>query len=151
MSKRQVLLKPISALLILLFLYASISKSLDFKTFVGVKINQAFPNSWIPFLIWAMNCSEIAINLSLIFERICLVGFYALLILTIIFTLYAGSAFLHFFVYVPAPGVIRNLNWRQHLLFNLFFVTLAIISILLKSGNSFKTIITTNDPPKHFL
>lgn len=144
MTKRQVLLESISALLIMLFLYASVSKFLDFKTFTSEMNNQPFPNSWTPFMIWAIPLSEIAIALSLIFERTRLAGLYASFVFMIIFTIYAAAILLHLFSYVPCScgGVIRKLTWKQHLVFNLFFVALATIGIILKRGNLFKTIIT---------
>ncbi|HEX9510731.1 MAG TPA: MauE/DoxX family redox-associated membrane protein [Puia sp.] len=147
MTKRQVLLETISALLIMLFLYASVSKFLDFKTFIGEMNNQPLPNSWTPFLVWTLPSLEIAIAVSLIFERTRLAGFYASLVLMTLFTIYAGAILLHFFAYIPCScgGVISKLNWKQHLVFNLFFVALSVAGIILKRGNFFKTIITTKN------
>src|SRR6201999_871631 len=65
MFKRQVLLECISALLILLFVYASLSKFLDFHTFYHEMDNQPLPNSWTPFLVWFIPCMEVAISVSL--------------------------------------------------------------------------------------
>lgn len=146
MTKRQVLLESISALLIMLFLYASISKFLDFRKFIGEMNNQPFPNYLTPFLVWAIPTSEIVISLALIFERTRLVGLYASLVLMSLFTIYAAAILLHFFAYVPCScgGVISKLSWRQHLVLNLFFVTLSITGIILQRGKLFKTIITKN-------
>ena len=66
MLKRQVVLECITALLILLFLYASVSKFLDFKRFIDEMNNQPLPNSWTPFLVWGIPCLEIAISAALI-------------------------------------------------------------------------------------
>ncbi len=147
MTRRQVLLETISALLIMLFLYASISKFLDFRTFTGEMNNQPLPNVLTPFLVWTIPSLEIMISLALLFERTRLAGLYASLVFMTLFTLYAGVISLHFFSYVPCScgGVISKLNWRQHLVFNLFFVVLSIIGIILKRGNFFKTIITTKN------
>lgn len=132
MIRRQVLLELISALLIMLFLYASISKFLDFKRFIGEMNNQPFPNAFTPFLVWAIPCLEIAIAIGLIFERTRLAGLYASLVLMALFTIYTGSVLLHFFHYVPCScgGVIRKLTWGQHLVFNLFFVALSVTGII---------------------
>jgi len=147
MTRRQVLLETISALLIMLFLYASISKFLDFRTFIGEMNNQPLPNALTPFLVWTIPSLEIAISLALLFERTRLAGLYTSLVFMTLFALYAGTILLHFFSYVPCScgGVISKLNWRQHLVFNLFFVALSIIGIILKRGNFFKTIITTKN------
>jgi len=139
-----ILQETIAALLIILFLYASISKFLDFKTFVGEMNNQPFPNTLTPFLVWTLPSLEIAIALSLFFNYTRLVGLYASLFFMSLFTLYAGAILLHLFLYIPCScgGVIRKLSWRQHLVFNLFFLCLSVMGILLKRGIFFKTIIT---------
>lgn len=144
MIKRQVFLESISALLIMLFLYASISKFLDFQKFIGEMNNQPFPNFLTPFLVWAIPSLEIAIALTLIIERTRLVGLYASFVLMFLFTIYASAVLLHFFAWVPCScgGVISKLNWRQHLVFNLFFVAISVIGIILQRRKHFKTIIT---------
>ncbi|HEX2608998.1 MAG TPA: MauE/DoxX family redox-associated membrane protein, partial [Flavisolibacter sp.] len=101
MNKRQVVLESISALLIMLFLYASVSKILDFDRFIGETNNQPLPNSWTPFIVWTVPSLEIAISLALIFERTRLAGFIASTALMTIFTVYAAIVLLHLLEYVP--------------------------------------------------
>jgi putative oxidoreductase len=134
MSKKQVTLECVCALLILLFLYASVSKFLDFKTFIGQMNNQPLPNSWTPFLVWAIPLLEIAISITLLFEYTRLLGLYAALVLLIIFTVYTGIIMLHFFAYVPCScgGVIRKLTWGQHLILDLFYLFISVLGIILK-------------------
>jgi putative oxidoreductase len=146
MSKKQVLIEGVCALLILLFLYASISKFLDFKTFIDQMNNQPLPNSWTPFLVWAIPLSEIAISIALLFEYTRLLGFYASLILMTVFTLYTGIVLLHLFPYIPCScgGVIRKLTWTQHLILNLCYVSLSILGIILQRRKYFKPIFITN-------
>jgi putative oxidoreductase len=138
MTTRQLSLECIAALLIMLFLYASISKFLDFRHFIADMHNQPFPNALTPFLVWMIPCLEILISIALISGRTRLIGLYASLILMILFTIYTSSVLLHFFRYVPCScgGVIKRLSWRQHMYFNLFFVTLSIIGILLQTKGS---------------
>jgi hypothetical protein len=151
MSKKQVTLECVCALLILLFLYASISKFLDFKTFIGQMNNQPLPNSWTPFLVWTIPLLEITISISLLFEYTRLLGLYASLILMIIFTVYTGIILLHFFPYIPCScgGVIRNLSWTQHLFLNLFYILISVLGVILQHRrNFFKSILITT---KHSL
>jgi putative oxidoreductase len=140
MLRRQVLLEAISALLILLFLYASLSKFLDFRTFTADMNNQPLPNAWTPFLIWFIPCTEIAAALALIFESTRLLGFYASLALMGLFTIYTIIILLHFFAYVPCScgGVIKHLTWSQHLVLNLFFLGLSISGVLIQRNKSLK-------------
>ena len=138
MHRRQVILEVIATLLVLLFLYASLSKFLDFKTFIKEMNNQPLPNSWTPFLVWCIPCTEIALSIALIFERTRLPGLYGSLILMSLFTLYTIIILLHGFSYIPCScgGIIRRLTWRQHLVLNLFFMALAITGIILHHKNS---------------
>lgn len=141
------MLECISALLILLFLYASVSKFLDFKTFFKEMNNQPLPNSWTPFLVWFIPCSEILISVALIFERTRLLGLYGSLVLMGLFTIYAILILSHVFPYVPCScgGVIKRLTWRQHLVLNLFFVTLSIIGVIAQRKKSFHSIVITKN------
>jgi len=146
MFRRQVLIECIAALLIMLFLYASLSKFLDFGTFTGEMNNQPLPNSWTPFLIWFIPCSEIAICVALMIEPTRLAGFYASLVLMGLFTIYTGIILFHFFSYVPCScgGVIKRLTWKQHLVFNLFFVALSICGVILQRRKSHHSFFITN-------
>jgi len=146
MSKKQLLIEGIAGLLMLLFLYASISKFLDFKTFTGEMRNQPLPRSWIPFLIWGIPLLEVAISAALVFEYSRLPAFYASLTLMILFTIYAAAILLHFFPRIPCScgGVIRKLTWRQHLVLNLFFVALSAFGILLQRSKHLQSIFITN-------
>jgi putative oxidoreductase len=134
MHRRQILLEVIVSLLVLLFLYASISKFLDFKTFIKETNNQPLPNSWTPYLVWGIPFTEIAIVLSLLFEPTRLPGLYGSLVLMGLFSIYAIIILLHAFPYIPCScgGIIKRLTWRQHLVLNLFFVGMAITGIILQ-------------------
>ena len=128
---RKILIEIISSLLILLFLYASVSKWFDFKGFTGDMNNQPFPNWMTPGLVWTIPILEVLIALSLMFERTRMKGLYASLFLMSAFTIYTITVLMHFFGYVPCScgGVIKKLTWEQHLFFNLFFVAISVIAI----------------------
>lgn len=128
MHRRQILLEVIVSLYVLLFLYAGLSKFLDFRTFVKDLNNQPLPNSWTPFLAWFIPCSEIVLSLGLIFERTRLVSLYGSLVLMGLFSGYTLIILSHAFSYIPCScgGIINRLTWWQHLVLNLFFVGLGI-------------------------
>jgi putative oxidoreductase len=132
--KRKIIIELISSLLILLFLYASLSKWLAWRTFIGDMNNQPFPNWMTPFLVWTIPTIEVVIALALIFERVRVKAFYASLFLMSAFTIYTVAILFHAFRYIPCScgGVIRKLTWPQHLVFNLFFVGISILGIILK-------------------
>jgi putative oxidoreductase len=147
MLKRQVVLECIAALLILLFLYASVSKFLDFKRFIDEINNQPLPNSWTPFLVWGIPFLEIAISAAVAFEYTRLLGFYAALVMMILFTIYSILILTHFFPYIPCScgGVIRKLTWPQHLILNLLYVALSILGIILQRSKHLKPILITKN------
>lgn len=132
--KRKIIIEIISSLLILLFLYASVSKWLAFKLFIGEMNNQPFPNSLTPLLVWSIPIIEVLIAVALIFEKTRLPALYASLVLMFAFTIYTAAILLHAFKYIPCScgGVIRKLTWPQHLFFNLFFVGISLLGIMLK-------------------
>jgi len=144
MHRRQILLEIIVSLYVLLFLYASLSKFLDFRTFVKEMDNQPLPNSWTPFLVWFIPCSEIALSLALIFERTRLTGLYGSLVLMGLFSSYTLIVLLHGFSYIPCTcgGIIKRLTWRQHLVLNLLFVGLAIAGIVFQRRKAKHPLIT---------
>src|SRR6201996_3403809 len=147
MSKKQVTLECVCALLILLFLYASVSKFLDFKTFINEMNNQPLPNSWTPFLVWSIPFLEIGISASVMFEYTRLLGFFVSAVMMLLFTIYSILILLHFFPYVPCScgGVIRKLTWAQHLVLNLFYLAISIHGIILQRSAYLKPIYITKN------
>lgn len=138
--KQKVTIEIICSLLVLLFVYAAVSKLVDFQTFVIDMNNQPFPAFMKPILVWAVPLTELAIVALLIFDSTRLLGLYASLLLMVAFTFYTAVVLLHFFKYIPCScgGIIKNFSWQQHLVFNLFFVLITVIGIFkypLKPGN----------------
>lgn len=135
------MIEVISSLLVLLFLYTSLSKWLEFKRFTGEMYNQPFPHALTPWIIWLLPISEVVIVLALLFEKTRLAGLWASFILMLLFTVYTILILAHVFKRVPCTcgGVIKKLSWNQHLFFNLFFVGISLAGILLKR-NEFRNV-----------
>ena len=131
---KKIILEVIASLLVLLFLYTGVSKFLDFNTFIGEMNNQPFPNGLTPYLVWSLPSIEILLAIGLIFERTRLPALYGSLGLMGLFTIYTALVLFRFFPYVPCScgGVIKDLTWPQHLVFNLFFVAITFIGIKIK-------------------
>ena len=136
--KRKIIIEIISSLLILLFLYASVSKWLAFKTFIGDMNNQPFPNWMTPYLVYSIPVIEVLIAVGLIFEKTRVPALYASFVLMMAFTIYTVAVLSHAFRYVPCScgGVIKKLTWPQHLFFNLFFVSISLLGIWLKKRDT---------------
>lgn len=129
---QQRVIETVSALFILLFVYTSVSKSLEFAAFRNTI--QSFPiiGYYASFITSMVILSEVIIAFLLVFPFTRHTGLYGSLFLMIIFSVYIGYALL-FESKLPCTcgGVLRRMNWTQHLFFNLFFTALALTGVLL--------------------
>ncbi|QEC78856.1 MauE/DoxX family redox-associated membrane protein [Mucilaginibacter ginsenosidivorax] len=125
--KKQAIQDSLSALLVLLFVYASFSKYADFKYFQQSMHRQPFPNWLVTSIIWMLPPLEIAIAGLLAFSRTRLLGLYAFIIIMSLFTFYIVAILLNLFPIVPCScgGLIQSLGWLPHLFLNLFFILIA--------------------------
>ena len=128
------MVEVICSLLVLLFLYTSISKLLDFKHFIADMNNQPFPNWITPWLVRILPATEILIVAGLLFEKTRLAALWASFLVMLLFTIYTLLVLAKFFSIVPCScgGVITKLTWGQHLVFNLFFTGISLTGIVLK-------------------
>jgi len=128
------MVEVICSLLVLLFLYTSISKLLDFKHFISDMNNQPFPNWITPWLVRILPATEILIVVTLLFEKTRLAALWASFLVMLLFTIYTLLVLAKFFSIVPCScgGVITKLTWGQHLVFNLFFTGISLTGIVLK-------------------
>ncbi|HEV8285066.1 MAG TPA: MauE/DoxX family redox-associated membrane protein [Chitinophagaceae bacterium] len=131
--KRNLIIEIISALLILLFVYTASSKLLNLETTYGQMNNQPFANWMTPYLVWGISLAELLVSGLLMFKRTKNAGFWASLILMTAFTGYIAAILLRFFDRVPCScgGVIKQLGWTNHLYFNLFFLGISAVGLLL--------------------
>jgi len=128
------LIEIISALLIFLFVYAAVSKLLDYQKF-QVQLSQSpLLTPFAGWVSWIIPFLEIIISLVLAFRKFRLLGLYASFSLMVMFTAYI-IAIAKFSDYIPCScgGVLQNMSWNQHLVFNIAFVLLALVGIVLHS------------------
>ena len=120
-------LSTIYLLLTLLFIYTAASKLLDWDGFVYDLNNQPFPNSLTFVLAVFLICSELAVIGCFFFKCSRVIGLWISMSLMLLFTLYTALVLFNVFDRVPCNcgGVIKNLSWPQHLLFNIFFTLLS--------------------------
>lgn len=118
--------------LILLFVYTAISKWWDFELYTKQMDAQPFNNKFTPLLTIGLPIIELITSLLLFIPRLRIIGLYASLMLMVSFTIYIWLVVHNHFGYIPCPcgGVIKKLNWWQHLTFNLYFVIITIIAIM---------------------
>jgi uncharacterized membrane protein YphA (DoxX/SURF4 family) len=134
--KKSTIAEIISFLFIVLFLYTSISKLMEFSVFkhqIGASPVLS-PIAW--WIAWLIPALEIIVSLMLIIPAFRLRGLYASTILMIAFTAYI-IIILNFSKEIPCScgGVIEQLSWTQHIFFNSVFIVLGIIGIMLLSSS----------------
>lgn len=131
-STKNSIIKVISYLYILLFVYASVSKLLDYENF-RLQLGQSpLIGAYAEWFVWLVPLLEIFIAVLLLFNRLRFWGMYAGYILMLMFTAYI-FIMLNYSSYVPCScgGVLEKLEWTEHLIFNGLFVILALLGLIL--------------------
>jgi len=123
----------ISSLLILLFLYTGLSKLLDYTHFKSVLYKSPLIAGNAAVVALALPITEIMVALLLFVPRTRLWGFYGATVLMTVFTLYLAYMIL-FTPHLPCScgGVLKQMTWKQHLVFNIFFLLLSLTATLLE-------------------
>lgn len=125
----------IVALLLLLFIYTSASKFLDYDKFVFQMRLAPVPlmKTVAPILGWLMPLIEILIAVALstgfFYDNLKIKALYSSVILLIVFDIYIGTMLLSG-SQLPCTcgGIISKLGWQQHLIFNTFFIVAGTMS-----------------------
>ena len=118
--------------------YAAASKLMDYQRFAFQMDAQPFDNRFTPLLVFGLPFVEFLIAAMLIFKRTMQAGLWASLILMLVFTGYIILVKARYFEKIPCScgGVISSLSWTQHLFFNLFFVLISVVGIVLHKRRS---------------
>jgi hypothetical protein len=144
--RRSNFLFSFSSLLFLLFLYSATAKLYNPLGFEHELAKQPIPIWLQTVLHYGLPRVEILLAIGLVlgqfypkFEKI---SFLSSLVLMAIFTIYTILALTGAFGHVPCAcgGIIELMNWKQHLVFNLFFLGISIAGyILSKKGKAQST------------
>lgn len=121
----------VSYFFILLFMYASISKILDFANFQVQIAQSPVLNTYAGSVSYAVIISELTAVFLLLFRKSRLLGLYLSLIIMSAFTIYI-YLILNFSDSIPCScgGVLEKMDWTDHMVFNLVCVLLVIIAIV---------------------
>jgi uncharacterized membrane protein YphA (DoxX/SURF4 family) len=132
MKAKRIGVGMISILFVLLFVYAAASKSMDFEKFSLQLHKSPLLTRHAGLMVWTVPLTEIGIALMLLSERFRLLGLYSSFSLMVMFT---GYIFIitRFSPDTPCScgGVLQHLSWDQHLVFNLGFVALGALGVIL--------------------
>lgn len=126
----------ITVLFIILWVYTATSKLLDFEVFRVQLGKSPLITAFSGIVAWTIPLVELLAVGLLLSGRTRLTGLYLSLFLMSLFTAYI-VVILNFSYYVPCScgGVLEKLSWTQHIYFNLVFVILAIVGILMETKN----------------
>jgi uncharacterized membrane protein YphA (DoxX/SURF4 family) len=128
-----IIVELISILFIILFVYAAVSKWIDFDKF-KVQLSQSpIINPFATLVIWLVPIVELILAILLIVPKWQNLGLYGSFSLMVAFSAYI-VAITHFSEYIPCScgGILEHMSWNTHLLFNMGFVMLASAAILIK-------------------
>lgn len=125
----------------LLFLYVAFSKLLDYEKSELQMSKSPIITGFAFILVWLVPTIEIIIAVLLMIKKTVMLALYAALTLMSLFTAYI-IAILNFSDTIPCScgGVLERLSWNEHLIFNLAFMALAILAILLQTKNVEKAV-----------
>lgn len=134
MSRRKWIMEAILLLLFILYVYTAGSKLINYNATVFQMNAQPFDNKYTPFLVLGIPIAEFIVAGMLIFKRTLLKGLWASLFLLTLFTGYIILVKLNYYGTIPCScgGVLKDLTWTKHLFFNLFFMGINIVGILLE-------------------
>jgi len=131
-KKKIILVEIIGALFILLFVYAALMKVIDYQKFRIELGKSPLLNGYAGIISIAIPGIELLISLLIAIKRFQYYALYLAFILMAIFSAYI-VAILNFSPYVPCScgGILQNMTWTQHLFFNVGFILLGAIAILI--------------------
>jgi uncharacterized membrane protein YphA (DoxX/SURF4 family) len=134
---QKVILELICLLYILLFVYAAVSKLMDFDNF-QVQLGQspllsafAGPISYIVLIV------EFGVSIMLGIPKMRRTGFFCAFLLMLVFTTYIVFI-LNYSSFVPCScgGILEKMGWTEHLIFNIVFTVLALAAYLAERRNT---------------
>lgn len=130
-----IIVEAISLSIILLFVYAALSKVLDYQNFSTELGQSPILKSYSHIAAPGVLLAELLIAVLLSFRATRKWALLVAFSLMILFTSYI-IIILNFSDYIPCScgGVLQKLDWREHIIFNAFFILLAGIGFCLASG-----------------
>ena len=135
--KRKLLIEIISSLLIILFVYAALSKLLDYEKFKFQLGGSPFVTKYSTLIAWLLPSIELIVSVLLLIKSTRLWGLFGSFFLMLLFTGYI-HIMLNYSSYLPCScgGIISNMSWGQHLIFNIFFTFFSLIGIIIATINT---------------
>lgn len=111
---------------VILFIYAAVSKVLDFENFQVQLAQSPLLSAYAGFISYAVILIEVFIAGLLLFKRTRILGLYGTFALMAAFSMYI-FLMLNYSDFVPCScgGILEKMSWTQHLIFNAITTLLA--------------------------
>jgi hypothetical protein len=131
----------ISSLLIMLFVYAALSKYLEFQNFQAQLGQSPLLSAYTGFVSYSILTIELLVALLLVLPKIQYIGLMCSYALMSLFTAYI-IAILNYASFIPCScgGILEDLTWKEHLVFNIVFMALSGIALILAAKNKSKAL-----------
>lgn len=137
---KHILIITISYLYVFLFIYTAFNKLIDFQTFKSQLGQSPLLSAFAEWITYGIPILEIAISCFLLFSRFKYEALLAAYSLMIMFTTYI-FIILNYSSFIPCScgGIISEMNWTQHLIFNMIMLLIAVIALLLVASENLST------------
>jgi uncharacterized membrane protein YphA (DoxX/SURF4 family) len=126
----------ISLLFSALFLYAGVSKLMEFDLFEGqLELSPIF-HSVAVFITYGLPVLEIILSIILFFPAMQKYALLGAFILMALFTIYV-FALIYGYKHLPCScgGLLEELSWKQHLILNIFLTITAFFGFFLSKND----------------
>ncbi|NUY81907.1 hypothetical protein HUK80_13465 [Flavobacterium sp. MAH-1] len=129
---KKVFVDIVRFLYILLFVYASVSKLLEFDHFRIQLGKSPLLSVFAEVLVWAVPVGELLIVALLCLPKLRVAGLWASFFVMLLFTAYI-AIMLNFSSYVPCScgGILEDLDWTEHLVFNIAVSVLGLSALVM--------------------
>ena len=136
-SKEQIV-NVISAMFVALLCYAALSKLINYEDSRKAMLNQVFTREFALLLVWLVPVIELLIIVLLLFKKTCKLGLWSATLLLVSFSMYLILANNGVFKRTPCGcgGILGRMDYREHLTFNICFVVLGFLGIVLSKGTT---------------
>lgn len=127
---KEISVEVICFLYILLFVYAAVNKLLDFENFQVQLAQSPLLSAFAGPISYTVIAVEVVIALMLCFQKSKKTGLYAGFSLMVMFTGYI-VIMLNFSPFVPCScgGILEDMSWTEHLVFNMVFVIIGGVAV----------------------
>lgn len=131
LSKRSVS-ETLAAIIVFIFLYTAVSKLVEVESFIEVLGKSPLLSPYKNLVAWSIPIAEIVLVVLLTIPKTRRTGFAGSFAILAAFTLYLA----YMIIFTPnlpctCGGVVSNLTWTQHIIFNCVLIGLSLLGLRL--------------------